>query len=115
MLTVLFCIHWCACVVSRDVEAAGLQRMIRLSKGACAQWAPARKPSMVVTNPPWGVRLAGGEGGSSSEASGLEATWRELGLFLKVLALRSAAFHTFAPARARALKHHCCDSLPASP
>jgi 23S rRNA G2445 N2-methylase RlmL len=82
----------CACAIARDVEAAGMRQVIRLSQGACADWAPAQKPFMVVTNPPWGVRLTGSDSGSSSEAAGLEATWRELGLFLKVLSYACCLF-----------------------
>ena len=91
---VIFCYYGCeqqgisAC---RDVEAAGVGRMVRLSQGPCAQWQPPRQPSVVVTNPPWGARLAdGGAGGSGGEAAGLESAWQELGLFLKVRCMHCA-------------------------
>lgn len=45
----------------RDVQAAGMPRMARLHHGECRAWALPRPPTLVVSNPPWGQRLLGGE------------------------------------------------------
>lgn len=45
----------------RDVQAAGMQRMARLHHGECRAWSLPRPPALVVSNPPWGQRLLGGE------------------------------------------------------
>ena len=34
--------------------------LIELSHGPCAAWRPPARPRLVVCNPPWGNRLAGG-------------------------------------------------------
>ena len=44
----------------RDAEAAGVADLIDLSHGPCAVWRPPAKPRLVICNPPWGNRLAGG-------------------------------------------------------
>ncbi|KAL4458935.1 hypothetical protein ABPG75_013800 [Micractinium tetrahymenae] len=64
----------------RDIQAAGMQRMVRLHHGECRDWALPRPPGLVVANPPWGQRLLGGErdesgsgfygGSSGSEGAG---------------------------------------------
>lgn len=46
-------------VANRDVESAGMSRLVKLTHGPCLQWRPAQRPAMVVTNPPWGTRLLG--------------------------------------------------------
>ena len=80
------------CLAFRDAEAAEVGRMVRLSQGPCAQWQPARQPSVVVTTPPWGARLSDGSDGSpGGEAAGLESAWQELGLFLKVRCMHRAS------------------------
>lgn len=53
----------------RDVQAAGMQPMIRLHHGECADWKVPRPPALVVANPPWGQRLLGYSGGRGSEDS----------------------------------------------
>lgn len=60
----------------RDVQASGMQRMVRLHHGECRAWALPRPPTLVVANPPWGQRLLGGDsgegGGYDSGSSGGE-------------------------------------------
>ena len=46
-------------VAYRDVESAGMGKLVKLTHGPCLEWRPARRPAMVVTNPPWGTRLLG--------------------------------------------------------
>ena len=43
----------------RDAKAAGVSQMIDFTHGSCRSWQPARKPSLTITNPPWGNRLKG--------------------------------------------------------
>lgn len=43
----------------RDVQAAGVQGMVRLHHGECAGWELPRRPAVLVSNPPWGQRLRG--------------------------------------------------------
>jgi 23S rRNA G2445 N2-methylase RlmL len=69
----------------RDVQAAGVQPMVRLHHGECRAWQLPRRPALVVSNPPWGQRLrgrggggdAGGEynGDSGSGGSSIEEWW----------------------------------------
>ncbi len=73
----------------RDAESAGLAHLLDLHQGACRHWEPRQRPDVVVTNPPWGNRLMANDGEADS-MSQLEATWTELGLFLKVLPRRCA-------------------------
>jgi 23S rRNA G2445 N2-methylase RlmL len=42
---------------------------VRLHHGACGEWQPASAPTLVATNPPWGVRLRG-EGGGDGDGGG---------------------------------------------
>ena len=73
----------------RDAENAGVAHLLDFHQGACGQWEPRQRPDVIVTNPPWGNRLMANDGESYS-MSQLEATWTELGLFLKVLPRESA-------------------------
>jgi 23S rRNA G2445 N2-methylase RlmL len=52
-------------LAAKDVQAAGVGGIVKLSRGDCRAWVPEMKPDLVVTNPPWGARLlaAGGPGG----------------------------------------------------
>ena len=43
--------------------------MVSLQHGNCCQWKPEGTPSLVVTNPPWGARLASTEQDSLSALS----------------------------------------------
>ena len=43
--------------------------MVTLQHGNCSQWKPEATPSLVVTNPPWGSRLASAVLDSSLSAS----------------------------------------------
>ena len=66
----------------RDADAAGVAGSLQLSHSTCSRWEPAQRPTMVITNPPWGHRLAG----ALDHLPELEAAWTDLGLFLKVCA-----------------------------
>ena len=70
-----------------------MAHLLDFHQGACGQWEPRQRPDVVVTNPPWGNRLMANDGESNS-MSQLEATWTELGLFLKVLPGRCAVFRS---------------------
>ena len=59
-------------LAERAAHAAGVGDSIDFSVSPAADWAPAERPNLVVTNPPWDVRLEGGE-----------AAWSDLGRFLK--------------------------------
>ena len=82
-----------AVLCCRDAESAGVAHLLDFHQGACGQWEPRQRPDVVVTNPPWGNRLMANEGESYS-VSQLEATWTELGLFLKVLPGQRALFRS---------------------
>ena len=69
------------CLPHRDAEGAGVAHLVHLHQGSCGEWQPRQRPDAVITNPPWGNRLMGAE---ADDSSALEATWTELGLFLKV-------------------------------
>lgn len=58
-----------------------MAHLMHLHQGSCGEWQPRQRPEQVITNPPWGNRLMGAE---ADDSSALEATWTELGLFLKV-------------------------------
>ncbi|PRW59721.1 RNA methylase [Chlorella sorokiniana] len=63
----------------KDVEAAGMQPMIRLHKGECRDWRLPRPPTLVVSNPPWGQRLLNPDREDSfsrGDESDLEAWWQ---------------------------------------
>ena len=70
-----------------------MAHLLDFHQGACGQWEPRQRPDVVVTNPPWGNRLMANDGESYS-MSQLEATWTELGLFLKVLPRQCALFRS---------------------
>ncbi|BDA44812.1 Ribosomal RNA large subunit methyltransferase K/L [Coccomyxa sp. Obi] len=82
-------------LAAKDVESAGMSKLVKLTQGPCLQWRPAQRPTMVVTNPPWGTRLLGQtqqpgsfprqaeEADGASSETDLEAAWTDLGLFLK--------------------------------
>ncbi|KAL1521107.1 hypothetical protein AB1Y20_022661 [Prymnesium parvum] len=56
----------------RGAEAAGVSSSIHFTEGGVAAFVPRDSPDLVVSNPPWDLRLESG-----SEA------WQELGSFLK--------------------------------
>ena len=71
-----------------------MQKSVRLHLGNSADWKLPRKPDLVVTNPPWGVRLLGraqsvrGAADSVPEPDDmsnqeLDDTWSDLRMFLK--------------------------------
>lgn len=42
------------------LQAARVADSVHLHQGACGHWNLPGTPDIVVTNPPWGLRLAGG-------------------------------------------------------
>ena len=92
-------------------STATVAKYISFSNKSCADWIPKRTPTMVVANPPWGVRLLPGQdqAGSSisrrqqrqqqtrrgrrweqqqwqqqqEEGDDLADTWQQLSIFLK--------------------------------
>jgi hypothetical protein len=50
---------WCRPWLCRDAAAAGVADMITFRSGTCGGWKLPFPPEMVVTNPPWGGRIAG--------------------------------------------------------
>jgi len=58
----------------RDAQAAGVLDAIRFSHGDVETYRPERTPALVVTNPPWGLRL---------DPDDVAGSWARLGRFLK--------------------------------
>jgi 23S rRNA G2445 N2-methylase RlmL len=89
--------------------AAGVAPLLRLTQAPVSTWRPVATPTLVVTNPPWGLRLMGAAGDDSSssgrgadsrsgsrdrdwgrdregrggQVAELEGVWRDLGDWLK--------------------------------
>ena len=61
-------------IARRSVEAAGVDETIRIRRKALNDNQPSISPQLVVSNPPWGLRMGHGE---------LEQIWSDLGRFLK--------------------------------
>lgn len=63
-----------------DIQAAGMQPMVRLHHGECREWRLPRPPAVVVSNPPWGQRLSGERQQESEFAGGsgdVEEWWHD--------------------------------------
>jgi SAM-dependent methyltransferase len=58
----------------RGAQDAGVGALVRFTHAELLRFVPKVAPSIVVTNPPYGLRLADGED--------LEQSWRDLGSFL---------------------------------
>jgi putative N6-adenine-specific DNA methylase len=58
----------------KDAESAGVASFIQFSQADIAEFVPPDGLRLVVVNPPWGRRLAGGE---------VKEAWRKLGRFLE--------------------------------
>lgn len=60
------------------VQAARVADSVYLNEGRCEDWKLPKTPDVVVTNPPWGVRLTGGYNGNMdmhhSHESALQAS-----------------------------------------
>ncbi len=56
------------------LEAAGVDEAVRVRRGSLDRTVPREPPQLVVSNPPWGLRL---------EHEEMEQTWEQLGRFLK--------------------------------
>jgi putative N6-adenine-specific DNA methylase len=59
----------------RAARTADVAQHITLTEGDAKDFVPATKPALVVTNPPYGDRLA-------ADPAELEASWQSLGNFL---------------------------------
>lgn len=59
-------------LAERAARAAGVASSIEFSEGDALAYRPSGAPRLVVTNPPWDIRLDGGE-----------EAWRSLSMFLK--------------------------------
>uniref|UniRef100_A0A8J9TBQ4 Uncharacterized protein n=1 Tax=Phaeodactylum tricornutum TaxID=2850 RepID=A0A8J9TBQ4_PHATR len=59
------------------LDAAGLRRLVQLEEGDCSDWKPKPKregtPFIVVSNPPWGVRLT----------EDMSESWESMRIFLR--------------------------------
>jgi putative N6-adenine-specific DNA methylase len=64
-------------IAKHAIVAAGLGGKIQLAQGEARDYVPQHKPGLVVTNPPYGMRLEGGD-----DRGPLEDSWRALGQFL---------------------------------
>jgi putative N6-adenine-specific DNA methylase len=58
----------------KGAKAAGVERLVRFTRGDARDFRPENDARFVVTNPPWGERLGEGED--------LKESWRALGNFL---------------------------------
>ncbi len=61
-------------IARRSLEAADLRGVIEVQRCSLAAAHLDRPPQLVVSNPPWGLRM---------DQEDLEQTWRQLGQFLK--------------------------------
>lgn len=61
-------------IARRSAEAAEVDETIRIRRKALDGNQPSLTPQLVVSNPPWGLRMGHGE---------LEQIWTDLGRFLK--------------------------------
>lgn len=50
-------------------SAASVAKIISFNNKSCANWIPKRTPTMVVANPPWGIRLLPGQKQAGSSSS----------------------------------------------
>ncbi|GMH36909.1 hypothetical protein BSKO_04782 [Bryopsis sp. KO-2023] len=57
---------------------AKVREMCTMENINCANWVPRPAPDLVVTNPPWGIRLT-----DDRILAGLEQSWRDLGTFFR--------------------------------
>jgi len=74
-------------LAQRDVAAAGVEGVVKLRQGPCRELPSLPRPaSLVVTNPPWGLRL---DGDAEVDAA---ASWRDLGDMLKQNCAGASAF-----------------------
>lgn len=77
-------IHAGALQLAQDsAEAAGVSSMIDFNLGDVATYRPAQSPGLVVTNPPWELRL-----------DGASAAWTGLGAFC-ILNTFSCSFYSY--------------------
>ena len=55
----------------RDASSANISDIVSLRLGDCRDWkVPSARPTLVITNPPWGMRLMGREGSNQGGAGG---------------------------------------------
>lgn len=67
----------------RDVQTARLDRWVKLHHGDCREWKLPKKPTLVMSNPPWGRRLSLQRNGGDEEGDETSMSWSALGAFLK--------------------------------
>eukprot|EP00873_Tetraselmis_striata_P011136 jgi/Tetstr1/431400/TSEL_021090.t1 len=75
-------------LAKNGVEGAGVADIVKLKLAAVEDLELPCEPTLVVSNPPWGQRLDGGDRGGrggrgGGPDDGLVQTWIELGMFLK--------------------------------
>lgn len=66
-------------LASRDVRAAQVENLVKLHHGDCRTWELPQKPSLVVCNPPWGMRLMGAANRREKESARGESNDYERG------------------------------------
>jgi putative N6-adenine-specific DNA methylase len=62
-------------IAKKSIAEAGVQHLVRVEESSIANWDPPEPGNLLVTNPPWGLRMEEGEG--------LESAWHDLGGFLR--------------------------------
>ena len=94
--------------------AAGVDDCISLHHGDARAWAPTPRPTLVVTNPPWGKRLAY-DGGDEGDDGNVNDAWPSLGEFLRVAASPCDAFVVCGdPTASRGLRMKAAARMPLS-
>ncbi|MSR74077.1 MAG: hypothetical protein EXS14_01195 [Planctomycetes bacterium] len=92
-------------IAKRSAQLAGVQTCTRFEELDIANYAPPETPNLVVTNPPWGLRM--------EEGPGLDAAWRGLGTFLRRHAQGADAWVlSGAPSVTRHLGLECAERVP---
>jgi putative N6-adenine-specific DNA methylase len=71
-------------IARQSAKRAGVERSIAFREGDIADWEPAKAPTMVVVNPPYGERIG--------EAADLPGLYKSLGTFLKRRCHGASAF-----------------------
>jgi 23S rRNA G2445 N2-methylase RlmL len=66
-------------LVHKDAHSAGVLELIDLYNTDVGAFVPPAAPAMVVTNPPWGLRIGGGGRERHEEVEWTERDWAERG------------------------------------
>ena len=92
-------------IARHSATLASVQPYVRFEEVDICNYVPPEHPSLVVTNPPWGLRM--------EEGPGLDAAWRGLGGFLRRHAKGADAWVlSGAPGVTRHLGLECAERLP---